>query len=463
MSLRAGTAQILLDPPLGIPMMGYGARQGGAAGRHDPLYARALYLADPAGPERDLLLLELDLCLMAPAQADALRTRLAARSGVAAERILVGCTHTHSGPDTGLGALLGGAPAPAHVEPLLEAALQAGEQAAASAAPARLGVGRCEAYIGRNRRRSDGPLDPGVVVVRVDDAAAAPRAVLYLHGCHPTVLGHDNLEYSADWPGAASRTVEEALPGALALFAPASHADVDPRTRGVMDLAVDGQSVGASFEEVQALGREVGAAVAETASGIVTRADAPVAAAAARLALPVHGAEDGAEAARAALEAGRRDALEALDLPPDSDAGTGELFGLTGERTRDLPAEECRTRRARARRYLRDRTAARFAGGLAPPVEVQVLVLGDAVLLGVPLEPTVDVGRAWRERLASPHACVVGIANGWLRYLPHPQNFSEPGAERFYEVLMSTFVPDAATRLLDRGEKLLAGLRGAGA
>jgi len=223
---------------------------------------------------------------------------------------------------------------------------------------------------------------------------------------------------------------------------------------------VDGQSLGASFEEMQALGREVGAAVAETALGITTRADAPLAAASARLSLPVHGAEGGSEAARVALEAGRRDALAALDLPPDSDAGTGELFALTGERTRELPAEECRARRARARRYLRDRTAARFAGGLEPQVEVQVLVLGDAVLLGLPLEPTVDVGRAWRERLASPHACVVGIANGWLRYLPHPQNFREPGAERSYEVLMSTFVPDAATRLLDRGEKLLAGLRG---
>jgi len=442
-------------------MMGYGARQGSAAGRHDPLYARALYLADSAGPERDLLLLELDLCLMAPAQADEVRARLAARTALAAERILVGCTHTHSGPDTGLAVLLAGAAAPSHVEPLLQAAVEAGERAWAEAAPARLGVGRGEAHIGRNRRSAEGPLDPGVVVVRVDDAEGAPRAVLYLHGCHPTVLGHENLEYSADWPGAASRTVEEALPGALALFAPASHADVDPRTRGVMDLAVDGQSLGASFEEMQALGREVGAAVAETALGITTRADAPLAAASARLSLPVHGAEGGSEAARAALEAGRRDALAALDLPPDSDAGTGELFALTGERTRELPAEECRARRARARRYLRDRTAARFAGGLEPQVEVQVLVLGDAVLLGLPLEPTVDVGGAWRERLASPHACVVGIANGWLRYLPHPQNFREPGAERSYEVLMSTFVPDAATRLLDRGEKLLAGLRGA--
>ena len=36
----------------------------------------------------------------------AMPSRIAAKTGVARERILVGCIHTHSGPDTGLGALL---------------------------------------------------------------------------------------------------------------------------------------------------------------------------------------------------------------------------------------------------------------------------------------------------------------------------------------------------------------------
>ena len=45
MSLVAGVARIPLDTPIGGPMMGYGARAGTARAVHDPLFARALYLA----------------------------------------------------------------------------------------------------------------------------------------------------------------------------------------------------------------------------------------------------------------------------------------------------------------------------------------------------------------------------------------------------------------------------------
>ena len=43
-----------------------------------------------------------------------------------------------------------------------------------------------------------------------------PRAVLYVHGCHPTALGHENLRLSADWPGAAGREIEAAQGGRTA-------------------------------------------------------------------------------------------------------------------------------------------------------------------------------------------------------------------------------------------------------
>lgn len=458
MGLVAGVARTRMDPPLDVPMMGYGARTGRAEGRNDPLYARALFVAGDA-PHAKVLWVQLDLCLIAPSQAHDVRRRVAERTGVPSECVLVACTHTHSGPETGLGQILAEADPPEWVEPLLAAAVDAAVRAHAAAEPARLGVGRGEVQIGRNRRRADGPVDPSLVVVRVDAAARSdgtPLALLYLHGCHPTVLGHDNLVYSADWPGEASRAIEEALPGTFALFGLSAHADIDPRTRGLMDLAVDGQSVGVGFDRVGELGREVGAAVVEVASHIETRGDAPVGAACMVRPLAVHGAGAGPEAARAALAAGRKDALAALDLPADSEVGTGELFRLAGERTRALPPEECRARRARARRYLRDRTAARFAGGTHPEVEAQVVRLGDALVLGLPLEATVAVGLAWRERIESPFACVLSIANGWLRYLPHPDEFDEPGSERAYEILMSTFEPDAARRLLASGVQLAA-------
>jgi hypothetical protein len=415
--LVAGTSAVALTTPLGVEMMGYAARTGTALSVHDPLHARALYLASGS----DLLLIECELCLMAPSQAEAVRDRIAAETGVARERILVGCIHTHSGPDTGLGALLAGSEPPDHVAPLLEAAVEAGVRAHAEAAAARLGVGCAEARIGRNRRCADGPLDTDVLVIRVDRADGSPLSVLYVHGCHPTALGHDNLAYSADWPWAAGRAVQEGLPGCNPIFVLGAHADVD------------------------LLGREVGEAVAGVAAALETRPEAAVAAASARVRIPVH---------RADLEPRRREALTALGLPPDSKARTRDLYRLEWERTADLSAEERRERIAKVRLYLRDRTARRFAFGSEPEVEVQVLRIGDAHLLGLPLEPTVDVGLDWKRRLGSRHAGVVGIANGWLRYLPHSRNFEETLAHQKYEILQSTLVPDASDRLLAEAERL---------
>ena len=68
------------------------------------------------------------------------------------------------------------------------------------------------------------------------------------------------------YEGEAAPVIEAAFPGATALFALGAHADVDPRTRGLLDLAIPGQSVGVDFPEVERLGREIGDAVVEAAA-----------------------------------------------------------------------------------------------------------------------------------------------------------------------------------------------------
>jgi hypothetical protein len=438
--LAAGTSAVALPVEVGQPMLGYAARTAPAAALHDPLHARALALRGDGG---DCLLVSLEVCLIAPVQADAVRAELARRTGVGVERILVACIHTHAGPDTGIAAVAAGKPPPAHAALLFDAAVAAGEAAWRSAGPARLAHGLAEARIGANRSRAGGPLDPEALVLRVDDERGAPLAVLYSYGCHPTALGPENLAWSADWPWAAGRRIAEALPGANPIFLLGAHADVDPRTRGVKDLAETGKTSGVGFDEVERLGRELGEAVAKAALAASPAGRGAVGALAGRVRLPAH--REDAEA--------RRRALEALGLPPDADPSTNDLFRLETERTRELPPEERRERIARVRTYLRGRMAPRFAGGAEADVEVQVLRLGDARLAALPLEATAEVGLDWKARVPAP-AALLSIANGWLRYLPHERHFRAPGAERHYEVMMSTFEADAATRLLDEAERL---------
>ncbi len=460
-ALQVGRARAPLPTPLGAPLMGYAARSGGATGVHDPLYARALLLR---GDDR-LLWIALDVCLVTPAQGRELREAAAARTGLARERVVVTCTHTHSGPDTADGATRGASRDGAWAG-IRAAALEAGAAAARRQEPARLALGSAPTSIGRNRRRPGGPVDPRVHLLRLAAGGGEPLALIYALGCHPTALGHDNLAYSADWPGAASRALEERFPGALAFFALTAHADVDPVTRGLQDIAVPGRSVGVGFEAMEALGREVARAVEAAERGAVEAGpEAGVALASARLRLPVHGADAGADGQAAALAARRAAALAALDLPADTNLHGSELFALAAERLRGRPLDEARQRLATLRLYLRDRSAPRVAGGLEAEVEITLLRIGPALFLALPFEPTVEVGRAWAERarrLGAAPGLVLSIANGWLRYLPHPREFAAAGAETAYEVLTSTFVPDAAERLLDAAEGLAALLPSAG-
>ena len=45
---------------------------------------------------------------------------------------------------------------------------------------------------------------------------------------------------------------------------------------------------------------------------------------------------------------------------------------------------------------------------------------------------------------------MVGIGNGWLRYLPHASDLAHPLAHQHYEVLQSLFAPGACEALLAR-------------
>lgn len=430
--------------------MGYGARQGVASGIADRLHARALAL--DADGTSSLILVSADVCLVAPGQARAVRDGIAKATGVPVERILVACTHTHSAPDTGMGEFLAGRPVAAHVPGLFSAIEAAGVEAWQRREPARLGWARTEARIGRNRRVADGPVDPGLEVLRVDAASGRPLAVLFRHSCHGTVRGHDNLEISADWPGAAAAVIE-AETGAIAPFLLGAHADIDPRTRGLMDLAIPGQSLGLGADAVRVLGREVADAVLAASSDAVLERDTPaIAASTARVRLPLH-----PEAGLAALKAA---AAKALGLAPDALPRTTELFELAGRVTRDLPVAEARERIAQVRLYIRDKTSPFFVGNRRElDVELQVLRIGCVFLLGLPLEPTTAVGLDWRARIGPERlGLVVGIANGWLRYLPHPSDLAHPRAHQHYEVLQSTFAPGACEALLDAGAKLVAEL-----
>ena len=95
--MRAGFSTGVITPPAGIRMSGYRLRAAPAAGRQDDLEARCALLDDG---QSAFALISLDLIGLDYGHATAIKGRIAERCGLQPEQILLGCTHTHSGPDT---------------------------------------------------------------------------------------------------------------------------------------------------------------------------------------------------------------------------------------------------------------------------------------------------------------------------------------------------------------------------
>ena len=73
-----------------------------------------------------------------------------------------------------------------------------------------------------------GPIDPQIGLLRLDREDGRPLAVLYNFACHP-IMNPPSKGNSADFPGFASKVIEEALgDGAVAFFVQGCGGDINP-------------------------------------------------------------------------------------------------------------------------------------------------------------------------------------------------------------------------------------------
>lgn len=222
--LRAGYGETIVTPPLGIELSGYGFYlDRRAASVLDDLKARVLYLDDGRTP---LVIAGCDLIGFNVEDSDRIRKAVSDALGIPLERILLGCSHTHTGPATlhlpGLGE-----PEAAYNASVPALVVEAARRAAADAAEASF-AHAFEAVepIGFNRRANtfDG-IDPFLRAAYFTRADG--KIVLLTYACHAVTLGRSTA-VSADWPGAFIREVEGR--GHKAVFLQGFCGDIDPVT-----------------------------------------------------------------------------------------------------------------------------------------------------------------------------------------------------------------------------------------
>jgi hypothetical protein len=422
--LLIGFGKVEITPPPGIPYLSYYPRQTPFEGIHDRLYARAVVAEGPAegrpggtavaivsadalgfsrailGPGRDFI-------------AEA-RARIAARTGIPAAHVLIAATHAHSTPQTtDLAPLVELFPqAAGWLERLIDRLAAAVAMAWACREPAELrgatglapGIAwsrRIVTVDGRLTRLRDRPPDAQVAREARDDrvplllaVGQTRRGAVLGFTCHPVTVQVQPL-VSADYPGVACALVEAELGLDACVFLQGACGDINPvrDTTDFDDVAIYGRSLGGEALRLLALLGAPGVAqmrpVVAAGSEVVELA---------RRALPARGpleqqaAELAQRIAHVGSEAERQEAITAYRRVAEPlrlvELGTGPVR-----------------------------------------VEVQVLRIGDALIVSCEGELFVEFGR--RLTAASPAAVtfVAGYSNGYEGYLPTPETFDEGGYE----------------------------------
>ncbi len=261
----------------------------------------------------------------------------------------------------------------------------------------------------------------------MDDATTGnPLAILLSYACHPVVLG-PNVEISADYVGYTVSFLERML-GAdtVALFANGA--------QGNMNSIVHP----GTYTDAERLGITLGAEALKVALNTGTHGDIEIAAATHRVELPLNPAAE-PEAQRQYI----RFLQEEL-----------QRFRREGE-SRKAWDREMRLAVAGYRLYNRKHLKFPFM-----PAEVTAFSLtGDGVNIGLVSEPAeLFCEYGMQARTQSPFATtlVLGLANGFIGYVPTPNVYSEGGYEceatqvgqQAGDQLCQTMI-DALTLLLD--------------
>lgn len=206
--MKSAFNKVDITPAVPVPLSGFGKVRI-ANSVHDPLYAR-VFLFDNGNEE--ILWTQLDLVAIDQVVIDLVLEK----TGLKAHQVLLSTTHTHSGPggtlSTHQGMLQGMNPVfcdfnPDYCELIASKIAECCKELKTQLKDSKLRMLKGTIKnLGTERHDAALPCDEDLLVLEL--STENKQALIVRAACHPTVLNADNLEITADFPGA----VEPLLP-----------------------------------------------------------------------------------------------------------------------------------------------------------------------------------------------------------------------------------------------------------
>jgi hypothetical protein len=388
-------------------------------GQEGELRASAVVIEGPAGDKAclvacDVLMVERDVL-------DAAAHRIAEKTGVPFDAVLINATHTHHAPTTA--SIHGYEREEVFTRQVGEKAVEAAVAANARLTPVAFRFRRGEeSSVGTNSRlllsddtiywtgsradavRPTGPFDPELPVLAFLRPDGKPEAVLFNHSTHTIGTIHGAVR-SPSFYGLAAQELEAERGGTFLFFEGAS-----------------GSTHNLELKASEALVR-IKAAVSDALERSCERPVTRVAGARKEIALRVRTFDESKDDAAVVAYCTRR-------LPPPHHEKTIQIFREMRKQLAPRQGEERRT-------------------------WVQAIVIGDVALVGVPGEFFTVLGREIKLRSPYRETYVFELANDYVGYIPDSRGFDWGGYQvwtglhSFLEKGSGEKIVDAAVGLLD--------------
>lgn len=422
---KAAAVEIDITPPIGTMLAGYTARVNTSIGIHDPLKSQIL-LIDSG--DTSALIITMDLLAVQSSFTDRLRASISQKTGIPEKQIMISCSHTHSAPQGFIldSAFLNEKKDDNLLDITIRKITGACIWAKSSLKPAKFSLGHSlGSGVGLNRNDPvSGPSDQQVTILKVEDRDENPIAVLFNYGCHPTIMGSDNLLISADYPGATRKELNNIFPDTIFLFTNSSAGDVSTRfTRKE-----------SSFNEVTRLGQIL--------AGSVLRA--------------MNLAEDFKPNEIKA-------SLESVDLPIKKLPTIEETKTIIQTARQEF--EELKKSSASLAELRKSTTkiegaeilmllVKEFSGKTKMQSFIQIIQIGPISLVGVPGEPFSKTFLDIKEQIKPRQAILIGYANDYKGYFPESSS-----GQSTYEDFVSPFSSAAAQNIKNTIIKIIKGTK----
>ena len=431
-TLLVGIAEVNYTPEVGLDMAGnYRGDDYASRGVHDPLYARAVVVANKKGEKAAML--TVDICSIPKESIEMMRAYIASATTIKAVNIMIMATHTHSGPVGELNS--------AGAREYLTKAAGAVIEADKNSKPTVLSIGRSnEDRVSHNRRLKCkdgtthmcwekfepgfviepwGPIDPELITLSFEQEGR-PTGVIVNFACHATTLTGNNWLYSADYPGYVGESIKRVKgKDYMPMFFSGCAGNVTQ-----VDYRVGFPD---TYQECQRIGYILGVSALEAIKNehaissdivVVSKEMVPVK----RMTIT----DEQFAWAQAIVKKVEREGMPPLQADGIPDA-----------------------------QYAKDWIAMRASQGTVDSLEVMVVRVGDAAFVGLPGEMFTEFGIAIKSKSPCKNTMVMSLTNDEKGYFPTKESFTQ-GPKGFTPMITGYETTPGTTKYdIGSGEKLV--------